>query len=428
MLAVIYLDIIVSINLQIMATTAIKKIVSKQKIRWEGEGFNLDLCYVTERVIAMGFPSQHMESMYRNSLDDVRRFLESRHGGHYKIYNLCSEKSYDIRKFHSRVAVFPFDDHSPPEFSLLRPFCEDMSRWLAEDSANIAAVHCKAGKGRTGLMICAYLLFTGVFHSAESVLDFYASKRTFDSSGVTLPSQRRYVDYFATKLHHELEYSPVKLLLVSILLQPPPNVGFGHNEAHIQIQIHQTLAPHYESQVFTVDLTRKSILLKLPQPLLLNGDVKISFYFDLLHLGCRPKLFPSKNVPNAKLCHFWINTFFMALGHSSPLAHSTVENGERDGMGSAINISTNNMFAALEDINNSSPDLLPKNNLKSPDLASENIRVKLTKKQIDVAAKDESGKFSGNFSVELVMQRWKSDTTPILFRKRGDSNKGLIRM
>jgi phosphatidylinositol-3,4,5-trisphosphate 3-phosphatase/dual-specificity protein phosphatase PTEN len=57
-----------------MATTAIKKIVSKKKRRFESEGFNLDLSYVTERVIAMGYPaSEHVEAMYRNSLEDVRR-------------------------------------------------------------------------------------------------------------------------------------------------------------------------------------------------------------------------------------------------------------------------------------------------------------------------------------------------------------------
>ena len=123
---------------------------------------------------------------------------------HGTVYNLSSERCYDIRKFHSRVAVYPFDDHSPPEFAPLRPFCEDVTNWLREDPGNVAAVHCNAGKGRTGLMICA---------SARDVLDYYASKRTFDSKGVTLPSQRRYVAYFAAKLELGQEYSPARLLL-----------------------------------------------------------------------------------------------------------------------------------------------------------------------------------------------------------------------
>ena len=56
-----------------MASNALKKMVSKKKRRFEGEGFNLDLSYVTDRVIAMGYPSQSVESVFRNSLEDVRR-------------------------------------------------------------------------------------------------------------------------------------------------------------------------------------------------------------------------------------------------------------------------------------------------------------------------------------------------------------------
>ena len=57
-----------------MASNALKKMVSKKKRRFEADGFNLDLSYVTERVIAMGFPSSELvESVFRNSFEDVRR-------------------------------------------------------------------------------------------------------------------------------------------------------------------------------------------------------------------------------------------------------------------------------------------------------------------------------------------------------------------
>eukprot|EP00092_Neocalanus_flemingeri_P040610 GFUD01044219.1.p1 GENE.GFUD01044219.1~~GFUD01044219.1.p1 ORF type:complete len:479 (-),score=86.52 GFUD01044219.1:200-1636(-) len=305
--------------------TALKQLVSKKKRRYKADGYNLDLSYVTDRVIAMGFPSESVESIFRNSLDEVRRFLEDKHENHYKIYNLCSERSYDIQKFHSRVAVYPFDDHSPPEFGQMLPFCCDVAQWLGQDEEHVAVVHCKAGKGRTGLMICAFLLYSKMFTTAEDVLEFYGSARTFDSNGVTIPSQRRYVDYFATKLLRGLqfEYSPVKMFFTNIIIQPPPHVGFGHHSAHLQFQILQPLIPTFLSEAYTVDLTKSKIILELSTPLLLSGDVKIAFSqkinVDLLHLSAKPKFL--SHIPHGKLFHFWFNTFFIDLQHSSPLSH-----------------------------------------------------------------------------------------------------------
>jgi phosphatidylinositol-3,4,5-trisphosphate 3-phosphatase/dual-specificity protein phosphatase PTEN len=75
-------------------TSVVRKLVSKKKKRFvdEKNGFNLDLTYITPRIIAMGFPSTGIEAVYRNPMPEVQRFFKTRHEGHYKIINLCSER------------------------------------------------------------------------------------------------------------------------------------------------------------------------------------------------------------------------------------------------------------------------------------------------------------------------------------------------
>jgi len=303
-------------------TDFIKSLVSKKKNRYVQDGYNLDLTYIGDRIIAMGFPSENVESLYRNSMDDVKRLLEEKHMDHYKIYNLCSERSYDIHKFQSRVAVYPFDDHNPPEFGQMRPFCEDVTKWLDEHPENVAVVHCKAGKGRTGLMICAFLLHSSVCRTAEEVLAHYASKRTKDCKGVTIPSQRRYVDYYATLTRESLQYNPVKMYLTSIVIDPLPQMGRGQQEGFIQFEVQQTCVAPYLSEVYQVRRSDGRINIELPVPLLIVGDIKIEFQqklkLDILNLSQRPRY-----VGNGKLFHFWVNTFFIDQQRTSSLTHDS---------------------------------------------------------------------------------------------------------
>ncbi|CEP00282.1 hypothetical protein PBRA_008016 [Plasmodiophora brassicae] len=175
---------------------SLKAKVSKQKRRFVADGFDLDLTYITDRIIAMGFPSQGIEAMYRNDMKDVQMFLEARHKGHYKVYNLCSERSYDIGKFQNRAMRFPFDDHACPAFDRMTVFLEDVHQWLNADPENIVVIHCKAGKGRTGVTIATYLLYCGMWKHAAQALSYYGFVRTFNSKGVTIPSQRRWVYYY----------------------------------------------------------------------------------------------------------------------------------------------------------------------------------------------------------------------------------------
>jgi phosphatidylinositol-3,4,5-trisphosphate 3-phosphatase/dual-specificity protein phosphatase PTEN len=72
----------------------LRKLVSTNKKRLENESYNLDLTYITNRIIACGFPAEGFEQVYRNRRSDIKKFLFERHGSMCKIYNLCYEPKY----------------------------------------------------------------------------------------------------------------------------------------------------------------------------------------------------------------------------------------------------------------------------------------------------------------------------------------------
>ena len=197
-----------------------KRLVSKQKRRLQDINYDLDMSYITDRVIAMGFPSIGCEKVYRNSLIDVIDFFHTKHNDKVKIYNLCLEKDriYNKNLFsNSSVGLFPATDHNPCPIKLILEFCIDICLYLLKNPNSVAAVHCKAGKGRTGVMICSYLIFSHLCETSEKAFRYYARIRTKDNTGVTIPSQKRYIKYFETFL--QANFCPPYIFLIPKIIK-----------------------------------------------------------------------------------------------------------------------------------------------------------------------------------------------------------------
>lgn len=50
----------------------------------------------------MSYPAEAVELGYRNHVEDIRSFLDSRHADHYTVFNL-SQRNYRGAKFSNRV-------------------------------------------------------------------------------------------------------------------------------------------------------------------------------------------------------------------------------------------------------------------------------------------------------------------------------------
>ncbi|KAJ7512033.1 hypothetical protein B0H11DRAFT_2151772 [Mycena galericulata] len=143
-------------------TDYIRRLVSGNKARFKDGKLNLelDLIYLTDRVIIMGYPADGLESFYRNNREDAKKFLEHRHGKNFWVFNFCPmrENSYPASFFDGRVSRYPFPDHHAPPLAIMPLAAREMADWLDGSPERVIVLHCKAGKGRSGTLACTYLL------------------------------------------------------------------------------------------------------------------------------------------------------------------------------------------------------------------------------------------------------------------------------
>ncbi|SLM33831.1 dual specificity phosphatase [Lasallia pustulata] len=162
----------------------------------------LDLCYVTDNIIATSGPSStYPQRAYRNPTDALVRFLDSKHGTNWAIWEFRAEGTgYPDSEVYNRIRHYPWPDHHPPPFAIIPNIMASMRNWLKDPAAKhdgrVVVVHCKAGKGRSGTVACSYLISEEGW-AAEDALKRFTERRMRQGfgAGISIPSQMRWIGY-----------------------------------------------------------------------------------------------------------------------------------------------------------------------------------------------------------------------------------------
>ena len=157
------------VRLIVTGTGAARQQVGQNKRRYQKDGFDLDLTYITEKCIAMSFPSEGRQAMFRNPMPEVSRFLKTKHAGKFYVYNLCAERGYEVKKQKFKLnsvenlpsVCFPHvmnfqghwfdnqngrvfvDDHNVPKLEELVEWGVEAKKWTDKGDDYVIAVHCK---------------------------------------------------------------------------------------------------------------------------------------------------------------------------------------------------------------------------------------------------------------------------------------------
>uniref|UniRef100_A0A8C2DNE0 Tensin 1b n=1 Tax=Cyprinus carpio TaxID=7962 RepID=A0A8C2DNE0_CYPCA len=160
------------------------------------ENYEVDLVYITERIISVSFPSNVEEPSYSDNIKEVATMLRSKHGDNYLLFNL-SEKRCDISKLNPKVLDFGWPDHHAPALDKICSICKAMDTWMSADSHNVVVLHNKGNRGRTGVVVAAYMHYSNI--------------------------SARYVQYFSGLLSGRIKINNKPLFLHHVIMHGIPN-------------------------------------------------------------------------------------------------------------------------------------------------------------------------------------------------------------
>ncbi|KAB1269530.1 Tensin-2 [Camelus dromedarius] len=242
--------------------------------RWD-----LDLTYVTERILAAAFPARPDEQRHRGHLRELAHVLQSKHLDKYLLFNL-SEKRHDLTRLNPKVQDFGWPELHAPPLDKLCSICKAMETWLSADPQHVVVLYCKGSKGKLGVIVSAYMHYSKISAGADQALATLTMRKFCEDkvAAELQPSQRRYISYFSGLLSGSIRMnsSPLFLHYVLVPMLPAFEPGTGFQPF---LKIYQSMQLVYTSGIYHVaGPGPQQLCISLEPALLLKGDVMVTCY------------------------------------------------------------------------------------------------------------------------------------------------------
>lgn len=310
----------------------LRVIVSIPKQTYSDANHLLDLSYISPRIIVAAGPSDDaFVNLFRSPINKVVDYLNKNYvfegEVHWHIWNLRGEGvGYNDKVVDGNWSHHPFPDHMPPTIELIDRIVKEIYQFLSSSSKNVALIHCKEGKGRSGTICCSYLMYEaklkGIYLSPEEAVDMFTKHRMrrYFGEGISIKSQLRFLHYWKRYLQFAKEMQ----------------INFGVYNLGSSV-------PYSEqnSVVTKITIFRPSLLLVLSK-LQLSSYVETANGLQVVPITDRKLKFPSiqsstcyyevaLNIPISKnlknimvsfkkqICfsYLWFNVYFETLGSAN---------------------------------------------------------------------------------------------------------------
>ncbi|XP_053174448.1 tensin-2 isoform X2 [Scomber japonicus] len=254
--------------------------------------YDFDLTYITERIISVFFPPKLEEQRYRLNLKEVAAMLKSKHQDKFLLLNL-SERRHDITRLNPKVHDFGWPDLHAPPLDKICAICKAMETWLTSDPHHVVVLHCKGNKGKTGVIIAAYMHYSKISAGADQALSTLAMRKFCEDkvSSSLQPSQNRYIYYFGGLLSGAIKMNSSPLFLHQVLIPSLPNFQ-GEGGYYPFLKIYQSMQLVYTSGIYDLQGTGgRRLCVTIEPALLLKGDIMVKCYHRRAQAADRDTVF-----------------------------------------------------------------------------------------------------------------------------------------